>query len=205
MQTLRYFISREIHIQTAITQKFRQLILFLVFFPRVWKFEIFQCDHHKVRTWNEPLFAGELLCMHAITALSKNQHYLLSSLWHPICIWNTHSINLPICIPMGRNLFYYQTKAQVDFMLGYHLIETKWIGYKSLLFAKINEPWCKWVNSCCSIGSWIMHSSLRSSCIMFHEPIEKHALTHTYTLNKASFYSTSRATAEMQFTCQLGY
>ena len=60
-------------------------------------------------------------------------------------------------------------------------IATKWMGYKSLLFAKITEPWCKWVNSCCSIGLWnIMHSSLRSSCIMFHEPIEKHALTHTY-------------------------
>ena len=25
-----------------------------------------------------------------------------------------------------------------------------------------------------------MHSSLRSSCIMFHEPIEKHGLTYTY-------------------------
>ena len=32
---------------------------------------------------------------------------------------------------------------------------TKSVMRKSLLFAKISEPWCKWVNSCCSIGSWI--------------------------------------------------
>ena len=35
IQILRYFISRQIDIQTAITRNFRYLNLFLVFFPRV--------------------------------------------------------------------------------------------------------------------------------------------------------------------------
>ena len=58
---------------------------------------------------------------------------------------------------------------------------TKSIESKLVLFPKMNRNWpcIKSVNSWCTMGSCIMHSSLHSSCIMLHEPTEIHALTYT--------------------------
>ena len=53
---------------------------------------------------------------------------------------------------------------------------TKSIDCKSLLFLKwieIGYVLSQLINLL-TMGSWIMHSSLRSSCIMFHEPSDNH-------------------------------
>ena len=116
-----------------------------------------------------------------ISGLSKNKHSLLWWLHASFKSPYKASSSSTLSTMVESHLMYLTTKDLVDCMLGLHFIETKWIGTKSLLFLKIIlGPCIKSVNSWCTMGLCIMHSSLRSSCIMLHEPTEIHALAYTY-------------------------
>ena len=179
IQNPRYLIDIQTGIQTAHTSIFRYFQHIFLFFKviqnslKTWWWWL------NIWTWNEPLLAGILHCMDTITPLSKNRHSLLWSHRTLITIWNMTPINLKWFILMRDNVFNYQTKGQVPIVSNCIIVTTKWMGYKLLLFPKITEPCIKPVSSWCTMGSCIMHSSLRSSCIMLHKPTEIHALTYT--------------------------